>query len=95
MADRTANFSGNHGLGSDGDLITVNGSLAAIASGKYVLPDAGDRPLTVPAGDGQGANLALLTNVMASSFVGDGGQGGTTPIDPTSVQPPLLTSPHA
>ena len=96
VADRTANYSGNHGLGSDGDLITVNGSLAAIASGKYVLPDATKVLTDVPPSDGQSANLALLTNVMASSFVSDGGQGGTTPIDPTAItQPPLLTSPHA
>ncbi len=59
-----------------------------------MLPDAGDRPLTVPAGDGQSANLALLTNVMAA-FDTTTGQGGTTPVDPSAVtQPPLLTSPH-
>ena len=97
VADRTANYSGNQGLGSDGDLITVDGRFTAIASGKYVLPDARDERLTTaPASDGQSANLALLTNVMASSFVGDGGQGGTTPVDPSAVTPPpLLTSPHA
>jgi hypothetical protein len=96
VADRTANYSGNGGLGSDGDVITVAGQQTAIASGKYVLPDADERRTTVPAGDGQSANLALLTNVMAASFVGDGGQGGTSPIDPSApVQQPLLTSPHA
>jgi hypothetical protein len=94
VADRTANYSGNGGLGSDGDLITVAGKQTAIASGKYVLPDANERLTTAPAGDGQSANLALLTNVMAA-FDTTGGQGGTTPIDPTApVQQPLLTSPH-
>ena len=44
VADRTANYSGNGGLGSDGDLIRVDGSLTAIASGKYVLPDARRAP---------------------------------------------------
>ncbi len=91
--DRTANYSGNRGLGSDGDLVTFNGALTPIASGKYVLPD--DRRTTVPAGDGQSANLALLTNAMAA-FDTTTGQGGTTPIDPSAVTPPpLLTSPHA
>jgi hypothetical protein len=72
----------------------VAGQQTAIASGKYVLPDPReDRPTTVPAGDGS-ANLALLTNVMAA-FDTTTGQGGTTPIDPTPVQQPLLTSPHA
>ena len=93
--DRTVNFSGNHGLGSDGDLVTFNGALTGIASGKYVLPDPQDDRLTVPAGDGQSANLALLTNTMAA-FDTTTGQGGTTPVDPSAVtQPPLLTSPHA
>ncbi len=47
--DRTANYSGNNYLGSDGDAVVVNGQGFAIASGKYVLPD----PLpshVVPAG---------------------------------------------
>jgi hypothetical protein len=96
VADRTANYSGNDGLGSEGDLVTFNGALTSIASGKYVPPDPNERPRTVPAGDGQSANFALLTNVMAGSFAGDGGQGGTSPIDPSIVaQPPPLTSPHA
>ncbi len=39
--DTTVNFSGNHGLGSDGDLITSSaGNFIAIASGKYVVADA-------------------------------------------------------
>ena len=61
-----------------------------------MLPDAkDDRLTTAPAGDGQSANLALLTNVMAG-FDTTAGQGGTTPTDPSAVtQPPLLTSPHA
>ena len=93
VADRTANYSGNGGLGSDGDVIRVDGSLTPIASGKYVTPDANERLTTVPAGDGQSANLALLTNVMAA-FDTTTGQGGTSPIDPSApVLPPLLTSP--
>jgi hypothetical protein len=94
VADRTANYSGNHGLASDGDVITVAGQETAIASGKYVLPDAG-KLLTPAPGDSQSANLALLTNAMAA-FDTTAGQGGTTPIDPTlATQQPLLTSPHA
>ena len=94
VADRTTNYSGNHGLGSDGDLITVNAAFTGIASGKYVLPDADERLTTVPAGDGQSANLALLTNAMAA-FDTTAGQGGTSPIDPAAgAQQPLLTSPH-
>jgi VCBS repeat-containing protein len=37
--DRTQNYSGNNYLGSDGDLVVVNGSFKAVASGKYVLPE--------------------------------------------------------
>ena len=39
LNDRTANYSGNNGLGSDGDLVTVNGQFFGIASGKYVVPE--------------------------------------------------------
>ena len=37
--DRTVNYSGNGGLGSDGDVVAVNGKDFAIASGKYVVPE--------------------------------------------------------
>ncbi len=37
--DRTANYSGSQGLGSDGDLVTINNKFFGIASGKYVVPE--------------------------------------------------------
>ena len=39
LNDRTVNYSGNGGLGSDGDAVAVNGKDFAIASGKYVVPE--------------------------------------------------------
>ena len=39
VADRTANYSGNGGLGSDGDLVTVRGQVFGVASGKYVVAE--------------------------------------------------------
>ncbi len=105
VADRSANYSGNNGLGSDGDLITVAGKLTGIASGKYVLPDVIAAPPatlgfaasgSIASGnDGASANLTLLNNLTAASFATAGGQGGT-PIDPSPPTPlALLTSPHA
>jgi hypothetical protein len=42
------------------------------------------------------ANLAVLVQFMASSFVTAGDAHGTAPItDPASNQQPLLTQPHA
>ena len=60
-----------------------------------MLPDADERLTTVPAGDGQSANLALLTNAMVA-FDTTAGQGGTPLTSPPAdAQPPLLTSPPA
>ena len=42
------------------------------------------------------ANIALLGNYMASSFVpSSDGHGGTLVTDPPANQQPLLTHPHA
>jgi hypothetical protein len=37
--DRTANYSGSNYLGSEGDLVSINNNIYAIASGKYVVPE--------------------------------------------------------
>ena len=39
VADRTANYSGNNYLGSDGDLVSIRNINFAVASGKYVVPE--------------------------------------------------------
>src|SRR5262249_18598040 len=48
-------------------------------------------PVIAPANGSQAANVALLTQSMASTFVAAGGGQSGTPIgDPQSSQPPLL-----
>jgi hypothetical protein len=99
--DRTVNYSGNGGLGSEGDVVQINGTFIAIASGKYVVPEnipgqavAGQG---APVGGGDGttsANLALLNNVTAASFVAPGGGGGSLPSVDPSASPMLLATPH-
>jgi Ca2+-binding RTX toxin-like protein len=52
-------------------------------------------PVVAPNGP-QAANVALLTQSMASAFVTPGDGHGGTPIGvPQSSQPPLLAPPHA
>jgi hypothetical protein len=46
--------------------------------------------------DSRTANVALLVQFMASTFVTDGGGHGETPlVDPATTQQPLLAPPHA
>ena len=99
--DRTANYSGNAGLGSDGDLIQINGTFFAIASGKYVVPENIPGQVVAgqgaPVGGGDGttsANLALLNNVTAASFVAPGVVGGSLSSGDPSSSPMLLATPH-
>ena len=75
--DTTKFWSGDNGLGSDGDLAIVDGVFFAIASGKYVLPDPlpahAAATLATTSGapvagsnDGTSASMALLSNAMAA-----------------------------
>ena len=76
--DRTVNYSGNNYLGSDGDLVLVNGQFFGIASGKYVLPD----PLpshVVPAGAEPVSRIDPITvGVGATVEVGQSYSGTAT-----------------
>ena len=99
--DRTTNYSGSNYLGSDGDLVSIGGTVYGIASGKYVVPQgipdsspvATDAPLA--GGDGvSSANLALLGNYTAASFATGSGPAAplTAPMPETS---PLIAPPVA
>jgi VCBS repeat-containing protein len=91
--DRSTNYSGSNYLGSDGDVVTIGGRSFAIASGKYVVPETLG---TVTASGGTSANLALLGNYAAASFVDAGSGQVAAPV--SDAAPPsaaMLTSPHA
>ncbi len=105
FASPNAFTSGTNYLGSDRDFIQVGASLVLIG-GNAVLPDTNGTATpnaqtsafpagNDPSGPAQAADLALLNNFAAASFVPAGsGTGSSSPIDPT-VQQTLLTSPHA
>jgi len=52
-------------------------------------------PTSGTASHGGHGGLDLLVNYMASTFVPAGNGQGGLPIDEPSLQPPLLTHPHA
>ena len=72
--------------------------IAYVASNKPgYMPNSGNTGGTLSVTDStHTANIALLGNYMASSFVpSSDGHGGTLITDPPSNQQPLLTLPHA
>jgi Ca2+-binding RTX toxin-like protein len=77
-------------LGGNGDDILIGGPGLDVldgGTGNNVLIQDGASPAF--------AHAALLSQVMASSFVTDAGHGATLPPDPTAVQPPVFAPPHA
>jgi hypothetical protein len=86
--------------GTNFDQLFVNDQSVIVANGQSVTVAAvngNNSGGTATASDGsQAANVALLGQFMASSFVTAGdGHGGTPSADPPSSQPPLLAQPHA
>jgi Ca2+-binding RTX toxin-like protein len=93
--------------GGNGDDVLIGGpgqdALDGGPGDNVLIQDGGPTPAitnnggSVPPTDGsQAANLAVLGQFMASSFVAAGDAHGTTPItDQPSNQQPLLTQPHA
>ena len=99
--DRTQNYSGSNYLGSDGDLVSIGGTIYAIASGKYVVPPSAtdSAPMATDAPTcrrrrRQQRQLALLGNYAAASFATGNGPAAplTAPMPETS---PLIAPPVA
>jgi predicted ester cyclase len=73
------------------DQLVINGQSVTVAA-----VNGNNSGGTATASGSQAANVALLGQFMASSFVTAGDGHAPTPIaDPASSQPPLLTQPHA
>ncbi len=71
IADRT-NYSGSNYLGSDGDLVSINGRFYGIASGKYVVPAnvtaaATDALIGDPQDSQPGADLLGYSDAVGNS----------------------------
>ena len=82
------------------DQLFINGQAVTVVDGQtttIAAASANNTGGTSTASDGShAANLALLGQHMASSFVAAGDGHASTPIaDPPSSQPPLLAQPHA
>ena len=72
------------------------GSNTVIASATVAPMSSNTTDSVTPTDGSSSANLAVLGQFMASSFVTAGDAPGTTPItDQPSNQQPLLTQPHA